>query len=472
MSAAESLPEPIRIPIAPPALPPAVRRVADTLQAAGERTLLAGGAVRDHLLGRAPKDFDLASSATPERVAELFPRTVMVGAQFGVSRVIETGDDGVDDEVEVVRFRADLEYEDGRHPVGVVFSSEAEDAKRRDFTVNGLFYDLATNEVLDYVGGYRDLGERVLRAIGDARARYREDRLRMLRAVRFATVLGFELETETWNAIVEEASAITEVSAERIRDELQKTLMHPRRELGYFLLSDSGLMQHILPEVEAMRGVEQPPEFHPEGDVHRHVGLVLSELRDPGFTVVMGALLHDIGKPPTFEILDRIRFNGHDRVGSEMADEVCRRLRFSKREREEVVYMVRRHMIWPAVSEMRVSTRKRLFEEPGFPQLLQLGYADCRGSHGDTGVCERAEELYEAYLEEGPPVEPLLGGRDLIALGMTPGPQMGDLLREVEDLRREGEFDDREGAIAWLQRERSQWFGGGAPADAGEGTTE
>lgn len=416
-----------------------------TLRGAGEESLLAGGAVRDHLLRRAPKDFDIASSATPEKVAALFPRTVLVGAQFGVAKVLVQ-----DEEVEVVTFRTDLDYADGRHPTGVCYSTAAEDAVRRDFTINGLFYDLDEECVIDYVGGLRDLAARRLRAIGDASQRFREDRLRMMRAIRFATVLGFAIEESTWEALMEQAHAVTEVSGERIRDELQKILVHPRRELGYFLLSDSGLMQQILPEVEAGRDVPQPPEFHPEGDVHRHTGMVLAGLQDPSVELAFATLLHDIGKAVTFSVTDRYRFNRHDSVGARMAERICERLRLSKKQREEIVFLVKRHMILPALPGMRVAKRKRLFEEEHFAKLLPLGRADCLGSHGDTSSAEAAAEMYEDYLREGPPTEPILRGRHLLAAGYPKGPQMGEILRAVEDARREGEVSTEEEALAWI----------------------
>lgn len=445
-----------QVPHPEPPISSAARKVHRRLVRAGERSLLAGGAVRDHLLGRAAKDVDIASSATPEKVSSLFARTLLIGAQFGVAKVVLGPEP--EDQIEVVRFRADLEYEDGRHPVGVQFSSEEEDAKRRDFTVNGLFYDLEGGCVIDYVGGLADLEARRLRAIGAPRERFREDRLRMLRAIRFATVLGFQIEPTTWDAIIEEAPAIREVSAERIRDELEKILCHPRRELGYYLLSDSGLMRQILPEVEALREVPQPPEFHPEGDVHRHTGLVLSHLRDPDFSLVMGTLLHDIGKAPTFSITDRIRFNRHESVGGIMTERICERLRLSRREREEIVFLVRRHMVLPGLEDMRLAKRKRLFEEPHFPSLLDLGRADCMGSHELTGSADRARELYEEYLQEGPPTEPLLRGRDLMELGVKPGPLLGRMLREVEDARRDGDVSTAEEALRWIQDNFAEAF--------------
>jgi len=454
-----------------------VQSVRARLVAAGEEALLAGGAVRDHLLGRPAHDFDIATSAPPERVAALFPRTVLVGAQFGVVRVLvegppaaaggEEGGEGTITEVEVATFRADLPYRDGRHPEGVRYTDAREDALRRDFTINGLFYDPDRGEVIDHVGGLEDLRTGVIRAIGDPALRFSEDRLRLLRAVRFATVLGFPIETATWRALVEHAASIGEVSAERIRDELEKMLVHPRRELAFHLLTDSGLMAAILPEVEAMRGVAQPPEYHPEGDVHRHTGLVLSHLEGPSFGLALGALLHDIGKPPTFEVTDRIRFNGHDTVGAEMAEAICERLRLSRREREQVVYLVRSHLAFIAIDEMRPSRRSRLFDEEHFPELLELCRADCRGSHGDLSLPERAEELYRAYVAAGPPVEPILRGRDLIAIGYDPGPRLGEILRAVEDARRDGELAGVEAALAWVRERYPAEEPGGARGGEG-----
>lgn len=438
--------DPVRLRYPAPEIAPAARAVHQRLVEAGEVSLLAGGVVRDHLLGRPAHDVDLASSATPERVAELFAKTIMVGAHFGVAKVIHDGE-----EVEVVTFRTDLEYQDGRRPLGVCYSNPEEDAKRRDFTINGLFYDLEEECVVDYVGGLRDLDSRRLRAIGDAGERFREDRLRMMRAVRFATVLGFPIEPATWDAILAEASFIGAVSAERICVELEKTLLHPRRELGFFLLSDSGLMRHILPEVEAMRDVPQPPEFHPEGDVHRHTAMVLSHLHDPDWPLVLGALLHDVAKPVTFSVTDRIRFNKHDTIGAQMAEEICERLRMSRKDREEVAFLVRRHMLLPGLDQMREARRQRLFDESGFEALLDLGQADCLGSHGHLDSVEKARELYSAYRARGPRPEPLLRGRDLIAAGLSPGPALGKILSQVEDAQREGLIQDQEQALEFAR---------------------
>lgn len=431
----------------PPSVPAVVERVHQRLSGAGERSLLAGGAVRDHILGRSPQDFDIATSARPEVVADLFDKAVMVGAQFGVVKVVEP-----DGEVEVATFRADLGYIDGRRPVAVRFSDEREDALRRDFTINGFFYDLDSEEVIDHVGGFDDLERSSICAIGNPTERFTEDRLRLLRAVRFASTLAFSIDTSTWQAITELAEQVRDVSGERIRDELQKMLCQPRRELAYHLLGDSGLMQAILPEVDALRGCPQPPEFHPEGDVHIHTGLVLSQLEEPSFPLALGALLHDIGKPPTLEVSDRIRFNGHDAVGAEMTEKICERLRLSRRQRERVCYLVGRHMVFLNVPVMRNARRTRLFDEEGFEELLQLCRADILGSLGDLELHDNCQQLYHDYLAAGPPIEPLLHGRDLIAMGIEPGPKIGELLRRVEDARREGEIADQSAAITWIRQ--------------------
>ena len=367
------------IPDEPLVIPDAVRKVHDRITGAGHRSVLAGGAVRDNLLGLEPKDFDLATSAHPDQIDALFEKTVLVGAQFGVVRVL------VDDvEVEVATFRADIGIADGRHPESVRFTDEKEDALRRDFTINGLFWDLDREEVVDHVGGIADLQTGVIRAIGDPGERFVEDRLRMLRGVRFATVLDLPIEEATWKAICQESADLASVSQERIREELLRILVSPHRHRGYNLLSDSGLMQVFLPEIEKMKGVQQPPEHHPEGDVFVHTGLVLENLDNPSPELAMGALLHDVGKPDTYEEApDRIRFHGHDELGARMTEEICERLRFSRKAQERIVYLVRRHLVFMNVPHMRLAKRYRLFEEDGFDELLDLCKADCLGSHRD-----------------------------------------------------------------------------------------
>ncbi|MGE4619531.1 MAG: CCA tRNA nucleotidyltransferase [Planctomycetota bacterium] len=431
----------------PLVIPDHVLRVHRRLVEAGYRSLLAGGAVRDHLLARPAKDFDLATDALPEQVDALFDKTVLVGAQFGVVRiVVEEG------EVEVATFRADIGIADGRHPESVRFTDEREDALRRDFTINGLFWDIDAGEVVDHVGGCKDLEARIIRAIGDPQERFREDRLRMMRAIRFATVLDFPIEEATWDAVMAEAGAINDVSGERIRAELENILVSAHRLRGYHLLSDSGLMQHILPEIEQMRDVRQPPEHHPEGDVFIHTGLVISHLEDPTFELALGALLHDIGKPGTFEEApDRIRFHGHDELGAEMAEKICERLRLSKRQQERVIYLVRRHLVFMNLPQMRLAKRYRTFEEDGFEELLELCRVDCLGSHADMSLYDECRQMWSDWKALGPPRKPLLQGRDLIEMGVQPGPAMGALLEELDDAHRESEVTDREGAIAWVK---------------------
>lgn len=434
-------------PIEPLVIPDHVLRVHRRLVDAGHRSLLAGGAVRDHLLGRAAKDFDLATSAIPDAVDQLFEKTVLVGAQFGVVRVVEP-----EGEVEVATFRADIGSADGRRPEAVRFTDEREDALRRDFTINGLFWDIDTEQVVDHVGGREDLAAGTIRAIGDPSERFKEDRLRMMRAVRFATVLDFPIEEKTWQAVVAEAEFIGDVSGERIRDELEQMLISTHRLAGYHLLSDSGLMQHILPEIEQMKGVRQPPQFHPEGDVFVHTGLVLSHLEEPSFELAMGALLHDVGKPGTFEeATDRIRFHGHDELGADMSETICERLRLSRRQTERIVYLVRRHLVFMNIPQMRLARRYRVFEEDGFEQLLELCRADCLGSHQDMRLYDDCLALWNQWRERAPSTEPLLQGRDLMELGMKPGPEIGTMLEQLEDARRESIVSDRDEAVAWVK---------------------
>lgn len=431
----------------PLVIPDHVLRVHRCLSEAGHRSLLAGGAVRDHLLGQVAKDFDLATSAVPDQVDALFEKTVLVGAQFGVVRVVEP-----EGEVEIATFRADIGSADGRHPDSVRFTDEREDALRRDFTINGLFWDIDTKQVVDHVGGCADIEAGTIRAIGDPHERFREDRLRLMRAVRFSTVLDFPIEDETWNAVMAEAGAIGDVSAERIRDELEHILVSTHRQRGYHLLSDSGLMQHILPEIERMRGVQQPPQHHPEGDVFVHTGLVLSHLEDPSFELAMGALLHDVGKPDTFEEApDRIRFHGHDELGAEMSEKICERLRLSRRQQERIVYLVRRHLVFLNLPKMRLAKRYRLFEEQGFEELLELCRVDCLGSHGDMTLYQQSKQLWSDWKALDPPQKSLLQGRDLMDLGMKPGPDLGAMLDQLSDAQREGEVTEREDAIAWVK---------------------
>jgi poly(A) polymerase len=435
----------------PHPLEESARAIVQRLQGAGHVALFAGGCVRDRLMGVAPHDYDIATDARPERVQELFRRTVAVGAQFGVICVLEGGA-----EFQVASFRADGLYLDGRHPQSVTFSTPELDAQRRDFTINGMFFDPVREEVIDYVDGQRDLAARVIRAIGDPAARFAEDRLRMMRAVRFATLLGFDLDPPTWRAVGENASAIHEVSAERVRDELVKILLHPRRVRGFDLLDESGLLREILPEMEALKGCEQPPQFHPEGDVFVHTRIMLSLLpAEVSVPLVFSVLLHDIAKPATYSVDPdgRIRFSGHDKLGATMTEEIMARLRFSRREIDATVEMVAQHMTFKDVQQMRVAKLKRFMARPHFTEEMELHRVDCTSSHGalDNYDFLRAKQEEFAAAPLIPP--PLIGGRDLLALGIPAGPRFKEILEAVEARQLEGALRDREAALEWVRME-------------------
>jgi tRNA nucleotidyltransferase/poly(A) polymerase len=411
----------------------------------------AGGSVRDALLGQPPKDIDIATNARPEDVGLLFQRTIAVGVQFGVQRVLEGGF-----EFEVATFRSDGRYVDGRHPLEVRFASAEEDAARRDFTINGMFYDPLDGELIDFVGGRQDLARGVIRAIGVAAERFAEDRLRLLRAIRFAAHLQFQLEAGTWKALCDAAKEIVVVSPERIREELVKILSDPQRLRGFDLLDQSGLLAAMLPEVEGLKGCEQPEQFHPEGDVFVHTRKMLGLLGPEASGVqALTVLLHDIAKPVTrsFDAAEgRIRFNGHDRVGAEMAEKVMTRLRFSRQETEVVVEAVRNHMIFKDVQQMRPAKLKRFMARPNFDVELELHRVDCSGSHGDLEnyrfLVNKKEELANEPLI--PP--PLVRGDDLLNLGMVPGPRIGELLHAIQTAQLEGEIKTRSEAIELLKK--------------------
>ncbi|MCK6472509.1 MAG: CCA tRNA nucleotidyltransferase [Planctomycetes bacterium] len=434
-----------------------VRRLAG----AGYRALFAGGCVRDMELGRTPKDWDVATSARPEQVQALFPRTVAVGEAFGVVRVLDQGDDPR--QVEVATFRTESGYSDGRHPDQVAFADEKADVQRRDFTVNGLLFDPLTNEVLDYVGGRADLKAKVLRAIGDPDARFREDKLRLLRAVRFAAELGFSIEPATLAAVCAHASEVTAVSAERIRDELEKMLTGPDPRGAFELLHETGLLPVVLPEVAALCGVEQPPEFHPEGDVWVHTLMLLEQLQHATVTLALGALLHDIGKPPTYTKTDRVRFNEHEKVGAEMAAQVLERLRFPGEVIERVGDLVKQHMAFKDVPRMRPAKLKRFLRQPHFDEHLALHRLDCMASHGKLDAHAYCEAKLAELGEEDLRPAPLIDGNDLKALGLVPGPLYGKILSEVEDLQLEGGLTTPEQALAHV---RAQYLAGNKEQEA------
>ncbi|MDQ6860773.1 MAG: CCA tRNA nucleotidyltransferase [Verrucomicrobiota bacterium] len=429
----------------------AARHIVARLRERGHVAYFAGGCVRDLVLGHVPKDYDIATDATPEAVQKIFPRTYAVGAHFGVIVVLEG-----DWQFEVATFRSDGAYLDGRRPTEVHFASAEKDAARRDFTINGMFYDPAAEKVIDFVGGRADLDRRLVRAIGDPAQRFAEDRLRMLRAVRFATTLGFEIEAKTWAALVANASAISEISAERMRDELVKIFLSPQRARGWDLLDASGLMRVVLPELEAMKGCEQPPQFHPEGDVFKHTRIMIEMLpREVSLPLVFSVLFHDIGKPATYAVDEtgRIRFNGHDRVGAEMTEAVMQRLRFSRAEIDATVEAVRQHMVFKDVPNMRVAKLKRFMARPTFVDELELHRVDCASSHGMLDNYELLLQKREEFANEPIIPPPLVRGDDLIAMGLRPGPRFGEILEAVETRQLEGGFVDRDDALAWVKTE-------------------
>jgi poly(A) polymerase len=428
------------------------RAVVERLQNAGFTAFYAGGCVRDALLGITPKDFDIATSARPEEVQRLFPRNVAIGAHFGVISVLEGGYD-----FQVATFRSDEAYIDGRHPTGVTFSTPQMDAERRDFTVNGMFFDPVREEIIDYVHGREDLKSGLLRAIVDPAARFREDRLRLLRAVRFAATFGFEIDTATWQAIQANAPEIHVVSAERIREELVRTFTSPGRVRGFDLLDSSGLMAQILPEITALKGCEQPPQFHPEGDVYVHTRIML-ELLPPQTSVplVFSVLFHDIGKPATYSLdpaEGRIRFSGHDKVGAEMTIRLMEKLRFSREEIDATAQAVSNHMIFKDVQSMRVARLKRFMANPHFEDELELHRVDCASSHGMLDNYDFLRQKREEFAREPLIPPPLVSGRDMIALGWKPGPKIGEILEAVQTRQLEGTLTSREEALAWLKTE-------------------
>jgi poly(A) polymerase len=428
------------------------------LHEAGHIAYFAGGCVRDMVRGVEPRDFDIATDATPDHVRQLFAHTVPVGAQFGVVLVIEAGH-----QFEVATFRSDEAYVDGRRPTGVRYGTPEEDARRRDFTINGLFFDPVAGKLVDFVGGQADISRHVVRAIGDARQRFTEDKLRLLRCVRFASNLGFEIEPVTFAAVKELAWQIGVVSAERIRDELIKIFTRKNAGRGLELLDGSGLLKEVLPEVAAMKGVEQPPEFHPEGDVFVHTKLMLDAMGEADAVLAFAVLLHDVGKPPTFERApDRIRFNEHERVGAEMAQKILRRLRFPNDEIDRILVCVAEHMRIRNVQEMRPAKLKRILARETFASELELHRLDCVVSHGKLDNYEFLKAQAAALPPETAKPAPLLSGRDLLALGLKPGPLVGRILREVEELQLDERLKSREEALAYARKTIAQSRDAGA----------
>ncbi|HLB86792.1 MAG TPA: CCA tRNA nucleotidyltransferase [Terriglobales bacterium] len=444
------------------------------LRSAGYQAYLVGGCVRDLLLGREPADYDVATDAPPDEVMRIFPETYAVGAQFGVVLVPVPKDPSVSSvssvgsvsdpnhrgqrgkTVEVATFRSDIGYSDGRHPDEVRYSKNPrEDVARRDFTINGLLLDPITNEVLDYVGGQKDLAEKIIRTIGEAERRFAEDKLRMLRAVRFAARFGYTIESGTFTAIQKLASQIHRVSRERVRDELTKMLTEGQARSAFLLLDESGLLHQVLPEISAMKGVEQPPQFHPEGDVFVHTMLLLDKLPHPcPVTLAWGALLHDVGKPATFRVApDRIRFDGHVDVGVKMAEEICRRLRFSNDDTEQILALVENHMRFAHAMRMNESTFKKFVRLPRFEEHLELHRIDCQASHGDLTSYEFTRKKIAALPPEAIRPAPLLTGEDLIAAGYNPGPRFKEILSAVEDAQLEGRLQAKNAALEFVRRQ-------------------
>lgn len=459
-----------------------------TLRERGYQAYLVGGCVRDLLLGREPADYDVTTDAVPDEVMRLFPESYAVGAQFGVvlipvadadQRRAKSGDLAVDSEpvdcqpvgveeeaavsghnhkscVEVATFRCDVGYSDGRHPDEVRFSRDPrQDVERRDFTINGLLLDPIENKVLDFVGGEEDLKSKIIRAIGEPALRFAEDKLRLLRAVRFAARLDYAIEPATLRAMRKLAPDIHQVSRERVRDELTRILIEGHARRGFELLDETLLLGEVLPEIRAMKGVEQPPEFHPEGDVFVHTLLMLERLPQPcPISLAWGALLHDVGKPPTFRRApDRIRFDEHAPIGTKMAEAICRRLRFSHEEAKQILALVENHMRFADVERMKPSTFKRFIRLPHFDQHLQLHRIDSESSHGSLRLYNFTREKIAELPPEAVRPVPLLTGDDLINAGYTPGPRFKEILSAVEDAQLEGSLNSKKGAMRLVRRQ-------------------
>jgi poly(A) polymerase len=442
--------------------------ICNRLRAAGHQAYLVGGCVRDLLLDREPADFDVATDAHPERVQQLFPGSVDVGARFGVILVVRDarlqngllqGGVSQDDvlQVEVATFRSDIGYSDGRHPDRVEYSrSPEEDVRRRDFTINGLMLDTETGEVLDFVGGRADLNAGIVRAIGAPELRFREDKLRMARAVRFAARFGYQIEPTTLAAIRSAAPQVTSVSAERLRDELTKLLTEGAARQGFEILDETRLLDALLPEVSRMKGVAQPPQFHPEGDVWIHTRMMLGHIpAGASVTLAWAVLLHDVGKPPTFVSAertgDRIRFDGHAEMGARMAAAICQRLRFATRDAEQIESLVANHLRFKDVFQMRPATLKRFVRLDRFEEHLELHRLDCSASHGNL----EAYEFVRRFIRETPAeqVRParLMTGEDLKEMGWKPGPRFKEILNAVEEAQLDGTLEGREEALEFVR---------------------
>ena len=414
----------------------------------GYESYLAGGCVRDMLLNKPPQDYDITTSARPDAITEIFPQTVPVGAQFGVMLIVVDGEP-----FEVATFRHDGPYLDGRHPSEVRYGSLKEDILRRDFTINGMVYDPIEGRVIDLVDGEKDLERRCLRAIGEARERFEEDRLRMVRAVRLAASLDFTIEEKTLAAIGALAPTVGQISWERIGEEITRILTEGGARKGFELLDATGLLSQIMPEVAAMKGVEQSPDYHPEGDVFTHTMLLLSHLQAPAETLAYGCLLHDVGKPVCIQRTgERLTFYGHTEKGAEMAEEILKRLKRSRATWERVGYLVRNHLRHTQAPNMRLSTLKRFLGDEGIDELLELTRIDALSSDGDLQYYRFCKQKLEEFKEEEIHPAPLVRGRDLIDLGFSPGPAFSEILKQVEEAQLGGELSSREQALAWVAK--------------------
>ena len=426
--------------------------VVERLVAAGHRTLWAGGCVRDLLLGRECKDIDIATAASPDEVEALFEHTHAIGKAFGVIQVMINGIS-----FDVASFREDRDYTDGRHPDVITPSTAELDATRRDFTINGLFLDPCSGELLDVVDGRKDLEQKIVRAIGNPDLRFREDHLRMLRAVRFASVYEFALEPKTRQALLEHAHRIKDISVERIRTELVRMFTEaPRPGDALTLLRDTGLLQEILPEMMETIGCEQPPEYHPEGDVWTHTVMMLNELSSPSIELAFAVLLHDIGKPQTrtVDTEGRIRFMGHAQVGASIADQWLKTYKFPNAERKTIVNLVNRHMDFINVPQMRSATLKKIVARPEFEDELELHRIDCLCSNGIEGTVEKLREVRADFEKEAALPSPLITGKDLIAMGVPPGPEIGKWKDAAYEQQLEDSELNKESLLRWVEVER------------------
>ena len=425
------------------------KKIVNTLRKKGYEAYFVGGCVRDRVMKKVPKDYDIATDATARDVMKLFRKTIPVGVQFGVVVVVKGKI-----QYEVATFRKDGEYIDGRRPVKVHFSNAKEDVLRRDFTINGLLYDPAKRKTLDYVGGVKDIEKKVLRCIGDAEKRFKEDKLRMLRAVRFSARFGYIIEKKTFAAIKKHASKIHEVSTERIRDELSKIFTDKNAAQGMDLLVKSGLMKEVLPEVCKMQGVAQPPNFHPEGDVYVHTRLMFELGKKMSATLAFAVLLHDVGKPDTYRVAERIRFDGHTWVWARMAGVIMKRLKFPNDIRKAVEIAIFNHLKFMDVKKMRVNKLKRFLKEPTFPMELDLHRLDCLASHGmldNWHFCKRKLREYSRTKEALRP-KPLVNGNDLIKLGYVPSPRFKEILTFVEDGQLENTIKTKRHALSLIKK--------------------